>query len=144
MVNCKFYLHLPQNYPNMPSIKFTEIELGFLRNHYEQELIDAEMYVAEIRRILSKFGRSEPEMSAEKPLKKRRGRPSKKAQNASEVKAAVAKAPKKKKAGKVRRKKAGVAKGATAPKAAAKKTVKKAVKKAVKPVEPTSPAVSQT
>ena len=62
----------------MPSIKFTEIELGFLRNHYEQELIDAEMYVAEVRRILTKLGKSEQEVPAERPAKKRRGRPAKK------------------------------------------------------------------
>lgn len=123
----------------MPSIKFTEIELGFLRNHYEQELLDAEMYVAEIRKILSKFGSSEPEMSAEKPLKKRRGRPSKKAQGATEVKAAVVKTPKKKKARKAPKKKAVVVKRIAAPKAAAKKVVKKGVK----PVEPSSPAESQ-
>ena len=135
---------MPQNYPNMPSIKFSDIELGFLRNHYEQELIDAEMYVAEIRRILSKFGRSEPETGAEKPVKKRRGRPSKKAQAAAEVKAAVAKKPGKKKAKKVRRKKAVVAKSVAAPKTPAKKAAKKVVKKAVKPVELSTPAESQS
>jgi len=128
----------------MPSIKFTEIELGFLRNHYEQELIDAEMYVAEIRRILSKFGKSEPDAGGEKPARKRRGRPSKKDQGAAEVKTAVAKKPGRKRAKKVRRKKARVAKSTAAPKPAAKKTTKRAVKKAVKPVEPSSPAPSQT
>jgi hypothetical protein len=128
----------------MPNIKFTEIELGFLRNHYEQELIDAEMYVAEIRRILSKFGKSEPEAGGEKPAKKRRGRPSKKAQAAAEVKTAVAKKPRKKRAKKVRGKKAGVVRSTAAPKPAAKKTAKRAVKKAVKPVEPSSPTPSQT
>jgi hypothetical protein len=137
----------------MPSIKFTEIELGFLRNHYEQELIDAEMYVAEIRKILAKFGTSETETPAEKPAKKRRGRPAKNAKPATEKKPVVLKEPKKKKARKARRKKAKVAKSTVAPKAVVKKTAKKtvkkaapkkpAVKKAVKAVETPAPAEQQ-
>jgi adenylate kinase len=130
----------------MPSIKFTEIELEFLRNHYEQELIDAEMYVAEIRRILSKMGKSKAETILGKPEKKRRGRPSKKNVAAAEA-TAPAPAPKKeKKASKPRKKKAKSAKGKAEPKPVVKKAVKKtapkkkAPKKAVKPAEIATPA----
>jgi len=60
----------------MPSIKFTDNELEFLRNHYEQELADAEMYIADIRKIISKLGKAEAENQQEAP-KKKRGRPAK-------------------------------------------------------------------
>jgi hypothetical protein len=90
----------------MPSIKFTDTELGFLRNHYEQELMDAEMYVAEIRKILSKFGKTETEVLTSAPPKKRRGRPSKKAKAVAEVKVPVAKEKKKPRVRKAVKKKA--------------------------------------
>lgn len=94
----------------MPSIKFTDTELGFLRNHYEQELMDAEMYVAEIRRILSKFGTTEKENITSEPLKKRRGRPAKKSKPVAEEKPVAVKSVKKAKVRKARPVKAKPAK----------------------------------
>jgi hypothetical protein len=141
---------LPQNHPIMPSIKFTEIELGFLRNHYEQELIDAEMYVAEIRKILSKFGKTEKETLTSTTQKKRRGRPAKNAQPAAEESAVAIMAEKKARGRKPRRKKAKTAKVKAVKKDSAKKAVvkkrakkvvpkKAAVKKPAKPVETPAP-----
>ena len=94
----------------MPSIKFSETELGFLRNHYEQELMDAEMYVAEIRKILSKLGKSEAETIVAAPEKKRRGRPAKKTKTVKDTKEAAAKPKRKAKTRKPRAKKAKVVK----------------------------------
>lgn len=91
----------------MKTIKFSENELEFLKNHYELELIDAENYVSEIKNILKKLGKELIAVEAEKP-KKRRGRPPKAKQSAEPAKApAVIKAiPKKKEAPK--KKKAAV------------------------------------
>jgi len=38
----------------MKSIKFSDSELEFLKNHYEFELVGAENYISEIKNILSK------------------------------------------------------------------------------------------
>ena len=76
------------------SIKFSDNELGFLRNHYEQELIDAEMYVGEIRKILSKLGHIPIEsLSGEPVVKKRRGRPAGAKNKKSKAKAEAKTAP---------------------------------------------------
>jgi hypothetical protein len=144
-----FYTFTPK-LPYMPSIKFTDTELGFLRNHYEQELMDAEMYVAEIRRILSKFGKTEKENITSAPQKKRRGRPAKKSKPVTEVKPAAVGSGKKSKVRKPRRKKEKASKSKverkavvnkiTAKKAAVKKT---ATKKTVKPAETPAPGENQ-
>jgi DNA-binding SARP family transcriptional activator len=55
----------------MKSIKFSENELEFLKNHYEMELADAENYVIEIRNILKKLNTSvQVKAAEEKPAKK--------------------------------------------------------------------------
>jgi len=62
----------------MKSIRFSEDELEFLRNHYEFELEEAENYVSDIHSILKKLGSMKKEVIVEKPLKakgKKRGRP---------------------------------------------------------------------
>lgn len=62
----------------MKSIRFSEDELEFLRNHYEFELAEAENYVEDIKSILKKLGSLKKEVIAEKPAKvkgKKRGRP---------------------------------------------------------------------
>ena len=94
----------------MPSIKFSETELGFLREHYEQELMEAEMYVAEIRKILSKLGRVEKETVTVAPEKKRRGRPAKNPKPVKVEKPVAKKAVKKAKKKSKTRKKAAVVK----------------------------------
>lgn len=121
----------------MKTIKFSENELEFLRNHYELELIDAENYIAEIKSILKKFGVVQKAEAPEKP-KKKRGRPKKvktepqtpketvKAVAASKITAPKKTAPAKKKA-------------APKTKTPAKKT---APKKTVKPVEAVAPSAA--
>ncbi len=62
----------------MKSIRFSEDELEFLRNHYEFELAEAENYVEDIKSILKKLGSIKKEVIADKPAKakgKKRGRP---------------------------------------------------------------------
>lgn len=62
----------------MKSIRFSEDELEFLRNHYEFELAEAENYVEDIKNLLKKLGFLKKEEKVEKPLKakgKKRGRP---------------------------------------------------------------------
>jgi hypothetical protein len=114
------------------SIKFSDNELGFLRSHYEQELIDAEMYVGEIRRILSKLGHIVRETpNPDQPGKKRRGRPAgaknkktkAKAEPKAEAKPAPVKVEKKKPGPKPKAK--PVAKKKATPKPKAKKVAKK-------------------
>lgn len=64
----------------MKSIKFSENELEFLKNHYELELADAENYVSEIKNILTKLNKLEKPGIVEKTGKKtgkKRGRPRK-------------------------------------------------------------------
>lgn len=146
----------------MKTIKFSETEIEFLKNHYELELLDAEKYISEIRNILKKLGVIEKEMTREAPARtaaKKRGRPKKekkapavKAEKKApavkvEKKAPVAKPEKKaapvaaeKKPVPVKNEKAPVAKPVVKK---AKKTVKKAVKKAAKkPVKETRPVVA--
>ncbi len=116
----------------MPSIKLTEIELGFLKTHYEQELADALQYVDDIRKFLVKLGAREKEAAAEAPKKGRRGRPAKKA--VAEEKPAPVKEERKKPGRKPRRKKPGRKPGRkAAPKAAAAKAAAPAAQKAAKP-----------
>lgn len=109
----------------MKSIRFSESELEFLKNHYELELVEAENYITEIKNILAKLGVLAKEAIAEKPAKsgKRRGRPKKKAT----VVAEAAPAPKKAKR-KVRRNKA-----------AKKVAVKKAPAKKARPIKVAPP-----
>jgi len=64
----------------MKSIRFSESELEFLKNHYELELVEAENYISEIKNILSKLGVLAKEPIQEKPnskVRKKRGRPRK-------------------------------------------------------------------
>jgi len=143
------------------SIKFSDNELGFLRSHYEQELIDAEMYVGEIRRILSKLGHIQKETGpVEVTGKRRRGRPAgaknKKTKAKAEAKAtpkaepAVVAVEKKKPGPKPKAKKAVAKK--TAPKPKVKKVAKKkaplrkpaAVKSAPKVEAPVAPATASS
>lgn len=63
----------------MKSIKFTDNELEFLRNHYQVELKEAQNYVSQIKDILSKVGvskRPAVEIPAEEEVNevKKRGR----------------------------------------------------------------------
>lgn len=59
----------------MKTIKFSDSELEFLRNHYELELTDAETYVAGIKNILIKLGAQGKPSEEEPVVKKRPGRP---------------------------------------------------------------------
>jgi len=64
----------------MKSIRFTESELEFLKNHYELELIEAENYISEIKNVLTKLGALVKEATPEMPVnktRKKRGRPRK-------------------------------------------------------------------
>lgn len=124
----------------MPSIKFSDSELGFLRSHYEQELMDAELYVAEIRRILSKMGKTETEKPAETTGRKRRGRPAKKTVEAPAEKPVEKKKAPKKRGRKAKKTSTPVVKKVVKKAAPKKKAVKKVVRKAVKKAEPVAPA----
>lgn len=42
----------------MKTIKLTETDLNFIRNHYEAELTDAEAYIKQVKEILHKMGKS--------------------------------------------------------------------------------------
>ncbi len=53
----------------MKTIKFSENELEFLKNHYELELIEAENYIAEIKNILQKRSDEVNSAEPEKPMK---------------------------------------------------------------------------
>jgi len=105
----------------MKSIRFSEDELEFLRNHYEFELAEAENYVKDIQTILIKLGAINKTTVVEKPLKpkgKKRGRP-KKAKPA-EVKAELPKAEEKKQATPVKKAMPKKKKNTTRKKAVAK------------------------
>jgi len=73
----------------MKSIKFSESELEFLKNHYELELIEAESYISEIKNILKKLGAEIKAAEPEKPRKKR-GRPRKVKDEGGETKNVIA------------------------------------------------------
>lgn len=42
----------------MKTIKLSETDLNFIRNHYEAELSDAETYIKQVKEILNKLGKS--------------------------------------------------------------------------------------
>jgi hypothetical protein len=42
----------------MKTIKLTETDLHFIRNHYEAELADAETYIKQVKEILKKLGKN--------------------------------------------------------------------------------------
>jgi hypothetical protein len=133
MNNSYFYIVKQKQQP-MKSIRFSESELEFLKNHYELELVEAENYITEIRNILSKLGVLAREVKADKPAKagKKRGRPKKK-----EVAPVAEAAPEPKKAKKkVRRRKAKKA----APK---KVVVKKAPVKKAAPKKAAPPKIAE-
>jgi len=114
----------------MKSIRFSESELEFLKNHYELELVEAENYIAEIRNILAKLGVLAKAASAEKPAGrtgKKRGRPKKKETVAEDQGPAPKKAPKKKRRRKAAKKvvKKAEPKKPTPKKAVAKKPAEK-------------------
>ena len=129
----------------MKSIKFSESELDFLKNHYELELSDAENYISEIKNILKKLGVIEKEIAKEKPIKnsgKKRGRPKKEktapVKNASPApakpgKKSAAKKTKKKAVKPAEKAKPAAVKAEKAP--VVKPAPKKKAKKAVKPVK---------
>jgi hypothetical protein len=162
-----FAQNIIHKYLIMKTIKFSETEIEFLRNHYELELLDAEKYISEIKNILKKLGVIEKEMIQENALKtvsKKRGRPKKekkapavKAEKKAPVakpekKALPAKAEKKalpakveKKAVPVKNEKAPAAKATVKQtvkpaKKVVKKAPKKVVKKAAPPAKPAAPA----
>lgn len=60
----------------MKTIKFSEKELGFIRQQYQVELEEAEEYVENLKNILNKISAPETFTPAEEPVKgpKRRGR----------------------------------------------------------------------
>jgi hypothetical protein len=60
----------------MKTIKFSEKELGFIRQQYQVELEEAEEYVENLKNILNKIGTPEPFTLAEQVAKQpaRRGR----------------------------------------------------------------------
>ena len=60
----------------MKSIRFSDEELEFLKEHYEMELAEMEKYVAEVKVMLKKLG-SVVKDTGEGGSKKRRGRPPK-------------------------------------------------------------------
>ena len=104
----------------MPSIKFTDNELEFLRNNYEQELADAEMYISDLRKIISKLGKAEADNQPATP-KKKRGRPAKVVADVTENQPKETTPEKKKRGRKPGSKNAKTAKKKAAKKAAAKK-----------------------
>ena len=70
----------------MKTVKFSEEEISFLRNMYEDELAQAENYVDTIKDVLKKLGApvkesNEISMDKEPKVKKRRGRKSKKSKS---------------------------------------------------------------
>jgi len=125
----------------MKTIKFSDNELEFLRNHYELELMEAENYIAEIKNILKKLG---AELKAEIPEtpKKKRGRPRKVKDEGTAMDKGSGKKADVKVVVKKERKKPGPKpkkKKITPKKKVAKKVAKKVVKKAApKPAEPVS------
>lgn len=140
-----------QNYPpktsGMKSIKFSENELEFLKNHYELELADAENYVSEIKNILAKLNKLEKPVIVEKTGKKtgkKRGRPRKETKASEELPAPVKEAVVKTVKEKPGKEKTIKSKVKEAPKkvSSKKKTVKKrkpAPKKVVKKQIPVAP-----
>jgi hypothetical protein len=69
---------LPYKICNIPmkTIKFSEKELGFIRQQYQVELEEAEEYVENLKNILKKIGNAEASASSEEVASepKRRGR----------------------------------------------------------------------
>lgn len=115
----------------MKSIKFSENELEFLKNHYELELADAENYVSEIKNILTKLNKLEKPVIAEKAGKKtgkKRGRPKKEQKAVEEIPAPVKEAS-------VKAPKEDIVKSKTSKPKTKKKVTKKPSpkKKAIKP-----------
>ncbi len=73
----------------MKTIKFTDEELSLLRQMYQDEISNAEKYIAQIKNVIKKLGGiTENESSEKEPVAKRRGRKPK-------VKEIVPKIPKK-------------------------------------------------
>ncbi len=108
----------------MRSIKFSDLELDFLKGHYEQELRDVEKYADELKAMLRKLGGKVAAVTAEKPEKKKRGRRGRPRKVAAEQpvlavkkeKVKVAEAKKKVKKAPVKKKKVAPKKATSAPK----------------------------
>ncbi len=58
----------------MKTIKFSEKELGFIRQQYQVELEEAEEYVENLKNILNKIGSAEDFLPVEKVVKEHRQR----------------------------------------------------------------------
>ena len=70
----------------MKSIKFTELELEFLRTQYQLELLEAEKYVQEVKNLLVKLGVKPATTEAVSEKKSRRGRKKVESPNETPVK----------------------------------------------------------
>ena len=129
----------------MKSIKFNDSEIEFLISHYEQELVEVENYLSDLKNLLKKLGAKEKKsvepaaVAAEPKTKKtRKGKPGRPPKVKTEEAAAPVVAEKKPKA------KTKAKTGRTKTKATAKKTRQnKKTAKAPKPATKTVPVTEE-
>ncbi len=111
----------------MNTIKLSDFDLNFIRNHYEAELADAEAYVKKVREILQKLGKNKlPEDVIVKELKKRGPKPKAKAPAEPKIPKKRGRKPKSAKPeGDIKADVTAPARSAAVPKKVAKKIIRK-------------------